>query len=88
MSDKECYKNKSVWVRGLYMLLFIFLLNIAKFVTMAVVFLQFLVVLFTGQANENLLTFGKSLSVYQYQILRFITYNSENQPFPIGEWPQ
>jgi len=80
-------KNRNVWKRGLFMLLFIFLMGVTKFVTLVVVALQFLMVLFTGQYNDNLLQLGKTLSVYQYQILLFITYNSEFQPFPIGEWP-
>ena len=80
-------KNRNVWKRGLFMLLFIFLMGVTKFVTLVVVALQFLVVLFTGKYNDNLLHLGKTLSVYQYQILLFITYNSEFQPFPIGEFP-
>jgi len=90
MHDKktEFYKNRSVWVRGLFMLLFIFLMGLAKFVMFVVVVMHFLVVLFTAQANENLVLFGKSLSVYQYQIMLFLTYNSEFRPFPVGRWPE
>jgi hypothetical protein len=84
---EKCYKDRSVWLRGFFMLLFVFLINIAKFVTIAVVILQFLQVLFTGKMNNNLLSFGKNLSVYQYQIMLFLTYNSEIQPFPMNEWP-
>lgn len=90
MDDKKTafYKNRSVWVRGLFMLLFIFLMGVAKFVILVVVALQFLMVLFAGQTNDNLVRFGKSLSVYQYQIMLFLTYNSEFQPFPVGDWPE
>ena len=70
------------------MLLFIFLMGVAKFVTLVVVALQFLMVLFTAKTNDNLIRFGKSLSVYQYQIMLFLTYNSEFRPFPVGEWPE
>jgi uncharacterized membrane protein len=89
MSNKKekCYKDRSVWLRGLFMLLFVFLLSVAKFVTLAVIVLQFLHVLFTGKMNSNLLLFGKSLSVYQYQVMLFLTYNSETQPFPMDDWP-
>jgi hypothetical protein len=90
MDDEKvkCYKDRNVWLRGLFMLLFAFLMGVAKFVTMVVMVLQFLLVLFKGQANENLLQFGKSLSVYQYQIMLFLTYNSETQPFPMSNWPE
>ena len=89
MNNKtEFYKNRNAWVRGLYMLLFIFLMGVAKFVMFVVVIMQFVVVLFTAQTNDNLARFGKSLSGYQYQIMLFLTYNSEIKPFPIGDWPE
>ncbi len=90
MTDEKqaCYKDRNVWLRGMYMLLFIFLMGVAKFVTLVVVTLQFLTVLLTGQVNNNLLRFGKSLSDYQYQIMMFLTYNSELQPFPMSNWPE
>ena len=90
MNDKktEFYKNPSIWLRGLFMLLFIFLMGVAKFVILVVVALQFLVVLFTAQTNNNLVRFGKSLSVYQYQIMLFLTFNSEVRPFPVADWPE
>jgi len=82
------YKDRSVWLRGLYMLIFIVLLGIVKFVTFAVIFFQFLSVLFTAETNKQLLMFGRSLSRYQYQIMMFLTYNSEQHPFPMGKWPE
>ncbi len=69
------------------MLVFAFCLGVAKFVMFAVVLFQFASVLLTSNTNANLLQFGQALSVYQYQIMRFLTYNSEEQPFPVGEWP-
>lgn len=84
----EFYKSRSAWVRGLFMLLFIFLMGVAKFVMFVVVVMQFFVVLFTAQTNDNLVRLGKSLSVYQYQIMLFLTYNSEVKPFPVGDWPE
>lgn len=83
----EFYKNHSALKRGLFMLLYVFLMGVAKFVILVLVALQFLTVLLTDKRNENLLQLGKTLSSYQYQILLFLTYNSEFKPFPIGEWP-
>ena len=81
-------QNISVWNRALYMLIFILLLGVAKFVTIIVVIGQFLTVLVYVKPNEKLLTFGRSLSDYQYQILLFLTYNSEEHPYPMGDWPE
>ena len=75
------------WVRGLFILMFVFMLVVARLVTGAVVVIQFLFTVFTGQVNDNLKTFGASLARYVYNCLLFVTYNSDDKPFPFGEWP-
>jgi len=79
--------ERTIWNRGLYMLIFILCLWLAKFVAYMVVFFQFITVLFTGSTNARLLTFGQSLSLYVFQVMRFLTFNSEAHPYPLGEWP-
>lgn len=84
---KEHLQNPSSWKRLLYMILFWILYNIAEMVLAGVVILQFLISLFTGSRNNHLLTFGKQLSKYIYDVMIFLTYNSEQYPFPFSEWP-
>lgn len=81
-------KPDTIWMRGLYMLMFAFFLGIAKFVVFMLVVVQFLFVLFTDAPNEQLTQFGKSLSTYHYQVLMFLTFNNEEHPYPFAEWPQ
>jgi hypothetical protein len=87
-NEEQHYKNRSVWLRGLFMLIFLFFMGVTKFVTVVVVGFQFLVILFTAEKNNNLLKFGKSLSLYEYQVMLYLTYNSEFKPFPMGDWPK
>lgn len=84
---KDNLRKRQTWLRGLYMLLFIVIFHVAEFVMGAVVLLQFLFTLVSGQTNTRLLRFGQSLSQYVYQILLFLTFNSEDMPFPFNEWP-
>ena len=86
--DEKPYQDRSVWMRGLYMLIFLFFLGIAKFVAVMVILFQFLSVLFTTEPNKQLLAFGESLSLYHYQVMMFLTYNSEKHPFPMTDWPE
>jgi hypothetical protein len=69
------------------MLLFAFCLWLAKFVAFAVIVLQFVLVAFTRSTNPKLLAFGQSLSSYQYQLMLFLTFNSEIHPYPMSDWP-
>lgn len=89
MNDiKENLKQQKTWLRALYMLLFAVFYGVAKVVLSAVIIFQFLLVLFTGSTNARLLKLGQSLSTYSYQIMVFLTFNSNYQPYPFGAWPK
>lgn len=85
---KTNIKQKSVWKRGLYMLLFAIFYGVAKMVLFVVVVFQFLLKLISGNTNEQLLELGQSVATYMYQILRYLSFNSEYQPYPFGDWPE
>ncbi len=85
---EENLKSKSTWLRLVFMIVFALLANVAMFVTSIVVVLGFLWVLFTGETNQHLRRAGRGLSSYLYQIVRYLTYNTDDKPFPFGaEWP-
>lgn len=85
---KENIKSHATWLRALFMLLFVFIYHVAEVVLAVVVVFQLLVVIFTARPNVRLLRFGQDLGTFIYQIVRFLTYNSEDRPFPFGEWPE
>ena len=85
---KENLSQQSTWMRGLYMLLFAIFYSIAELVFFAVVVFQFLLNLFTGNSNPRLLKLGQSIATYAYQVLQYLSYNSNYQPYPFGAWPR
>lgn len=82
------YKQKSSWVRALYMLLFSIIYGITEFFIFGVVLLQLGFVIMTGQKNEQLLELGGRLSQYVYQILQYLNFNQEGRPFPWADFPE
>ncbi|MBI2961133.1 MAG: DUF4389 domain-containing protein [Betaproteobacteria bacterium] len=87
-SLKENLKSRSTWLRLFFMLVVGLLYWVSRVVVGAVVALQFFWVLFTGETNERLLHFGQSLATYTYQIIRYLTFNTEERPFPFdADWP-
>lgn len=81
-------KSRTTWLRLLFMLILIFLYGVSRVVVGAVVLLQFLWVLFTGETNERLRDLGQSLATYTYQVIRYLTYNTDSRPFPFDDdWP-
>lgn len=83
---KENIRCKPTWTRGLYMFLFAVIYGLAEIVIAAVVLFQFVYVLITGKTIPNLLLFGQGLSTFVYNIMLFLTYNTEEKPFPFGPW--
>lgn len=80
--------NLDTWIRLLYMILFVMLLVVARFVVLLVAILQFLVVLVTGDDNRNLRTLGQGVGQWICQAVFFLTYNSEEKPYPFTDWPE
>lgn len=84
---KQNLKDRNTWVRGLYILLLAFIFWIADFILVGIVIFQFIHKLLTGKTNERLLKLGQSLASYIYQIVQFMTFNSDYRPYPFGTWP-
>jgi len=84
---KEHLLARSTWLRGFLMLLFAIIYYLTIMATGSVILLQFGFLLFTGKLNERLLPMGQALSTYIYQILLYLTYNSDDKPFPFRDWP-
>lgn len=90
MNNEELKSNllsAKHWLRLVFMVLFAALLQVATIIMCVLVVLQFVFSLITGQDNINLRHFGHTLSTYIYQTLKFLTYNSEEKPFPFSDWP-
>ncbi|HEY1612531.1 MAG TPA: DUF4389 domain-containing protein [Rhizomicrobium sp.] len=75
-------------VRLLYALGFAILAWFAFWVLLLLSLVQFVVVLATGKVNEELKTFSLSLLQYLWELLAFVTFVRNEQPFPIGAFPR
>ena len=80
-------KRKVTLIRGLFMLLFSIIYSVAEVVLAIVVLLQFSFVLVSRERNYRLLEFGAQVSTFIYQVLRYVTFNSDERPFPFADWP-
>jgi hypothetical protein len=80
-------KSRSTWLRLVFMLLFALIFYIAEMVLFAVAAIQILFKLFSGEPNVRLTAFGANLGRFIHQVAQFLTYNSEDMPFPFSDWP-
>lgn len=84
---RQRLRSRDLWMRALYMVFFAIVSVIARAVITLLAFVQFIAILLTGHANEPLLQLGNNLSAFVYQIIRFVTFVTETQPFPFSPWP-
>ncbi len=88
-SDLEKHvKTRSTWTRLIFMIICSLFYALSRLVTFVVVGVQFFTVLLTGETNTQLKQLGRSLAVYSFQVVDFLTFNTEVKPFPFdAEWP-
>jgi len=84
--------DRDTWIRGFFMLLFSLLLfamtySPIRIVISAIVLFQFGTMLLVGTPNQRLLDFGYSVAIYTFQIIAYLTYNTDKKPFPFSDWP-
>ena len=84
---KTHVKDRNTWRRGFFMLLFLVINNIAVWLGYATALFQFLFTLVTGAPNPRLRSFGNGLSRLIHDVMRYLTFNSEEKPFPFSDWP-
>ena len=84
----ENLKSESRWLRLVFMMLFAIAAYIAGFLIFLVAVVQLVHGFIKGQPNDRLLTFSAGLNQYVYQIIQFVTFNTESKPYPFSDWPQ
>lgn len=82
----ENLKKLGTWKRLFFMLVFAAIMALVRLLLWGVVILQIGSLLLTGKVNVHILNFGRSLSVYIYHILLFLTFNTDDLPFPFADW--
>ena len=84
---KENVTRRSIWLRFCFIIILSMAFGVAEIIISAVVAFQFLSSLFMGQTNDQLARFGRNLARYLQQVAVYLTFASEEIPFPFMPWP-
>ena len=79
--------KRNPWLRGLFMLLMMVAVHVCGTVLFVVTIIQFAMMLISDEPNPRLVSFGRSLGGYLQQSANFLTYATEQMPFPFDDWP-
>lgn len=87
MNIKDNAKNIDTWLRGLFILVFAVIFYFLVGLIWLLVIFQFVTKVITGALNSNLEQFSTKMTCYAMQILNYITFQSEDRPFPFSPFP-
>lgn len=85
--NKKSEKNAETFSRIFYTVLFALIGWITLWVFAFVVIIQFGFLLITGQVNKNLKGFNKEIGLFLYDMIKFLSFQSNEKPFPFRDWP-
>lgn len=79
--------KRSLWLRGLLMILMALAFHVSAIVLAVAAVIQFVLAAVTNGPNDRLIALGKSLGLYLSQVAAFVCFATEDLPFPFREWP-
>lgn len=80
-------EKRSLWVRFLLMILMGMAFHLAATLLGVLALVQFVLALVAGGPNERLQQLGRGLGRYFRQLTDFLSFASEEAPFPFSDWP-
>jgi len=84
---KKNVRDRDTWLRFVYLMVFGVAFYFSVGLTFAASIFQFLAKLFSGSSFQGVSEFGDNLATYQAQVTRFITFASDEKPFPFAPFP-
>jgi len=85
---KDNFLKQGKWIRLFWMVSFSLVYYLSMTALWLIVFFQFLFVLITDKRSENISHVSLGFRNYMVQILDYLTYHSEEKPFPFSDFPK
>jgi hypothetical protein len=79
--------RKQVAIRLLYTLLYAAIFELVKTIVFLVTLFEYVFLLITLQHHEPARTFANRVATYGYRVMRYLTLNENQRPFPFSDFP-
>ena len=73
--------------RALYTILYLIIIRLISMVLFVIAITQYIYSWLSGEPNEKILYFTESLAGYSKQLVSYVGFNTDEKPWPIGDWP-
>lgn len=79
--------RKQVAIRLLYTLLYMAIFEVVKTIIVLITLFEYFLLLVTLRHNEPARGFANKVAAYGYRLMRYLTLNDNQRPFPFSDFP-
>ncbi len=79
--------RKQIVIRLLYTLLYVAIFEVVKTIIFLTTLLEYFLLLLTLRHNEKARLFANRVAAYGYRLMRYLTLNENQRPFPFTDFP-
>jgi hypothetical protein len=79
--------RKQVAIRLLYTLLYVAIFELVKTIVLLITLFEYFFLMITLRHNEPARNFGNQVATYGYRVMRYLTLNENQRPFPFTDFP-
>ena len=85
--ESDRFPRKKIVVRLLYTVFFFIVFEILKIIIQVSVLFQYVYLLISKTYNNPVRNFTNKVSIYAYRVLRYVTLNENERPYPFQDFP-
>ncbi len=83
---QDNFKQVQIWKRIGFIVICAVIAGVVRTLIYVLVLLQIVATVITGNVNRHILGFGRQLAGYFYHLMLFMTFNTDEVPFPFSAW--
>jgi hypothetical protein len=87
MEEFEMIEREKGISRVLFTLLYLIIGRVIAMVIFVIAITQFIYLWVSGEPNDKILEFSGRLAEYSKQLVAYVSFNTDEKPWPVGDWP-
>lgn len=87
MEEFETLQREKGVSRALFTILYLIIGRVIAMVIFVIAITQFIYLWVSGEPNDKILQFSERLAEYSKQLVVYVSFNTDEKPWPVGDWP-
>lgn len=86
--EPKAFLRKKIAIRLLYTIFFFIVFEILKIIIQVSVLFQYVYLFISKTYSDPVKSFTNKVTVYAYKVLRYVTLNENEKPYPFQDFPK